>query len=335
METAFARHAFEGARSTPPRRRRRIGGSAALASAAALLFPLVTTRHSTASAFVNPSSSSQRVAPKVRRSRAASTPFSYESGKGVHAAPLFESTSGNESSDGYVCPKASTDDELVGGGGGRQLSRRSAVLRLAAFPAAAAAVSAATVTAAHAAEPEIDKSGQLFSPKAAMMGGGGSDAARGIKLTERDRSLEQTSRRGSERALTKGAGLVQDVYDARFIAYISRFLLNNDPAAKGWWLVRHSFALALCRISWYRNALVTIFTLEAQRAVSGLMEQRISGSHYTLQPILAQVCVWPWMPVCLCSCFTRFTQCILCNEFSVYSQFERFPQLCHNPGLIR
>ena len=80
---------------------------------------------------------------------------------------------------------------------------------------------------ANAGVAEIDsKSGELFSPKREMLGGGGSDLARGIKLQSRDIRNDSSS---------KYAASTQTVYDTRFITYLSRFLLNYDPAAGSWW----------------------------------------------------------------------------------------------------
>jgi len=58
-----------------------------------------------------------------------------------------------------------------------------------------------------------------------MMSGMGSDAARGNKLRESTRPTKSRTR----------SGPVQDVYEDRFIAYLGRFLLNYDPAARLWW----------------------------------------------------------------------------------------------------
>jgi hypothetical protein len=78
---------------------------------------------------------------------------------------------------------------------------------------------------ANAGKAEIDsKTGELFSPKSEMLGGGGSDLARGIKLESRTK--------GEFAAIDTP---VQYIYETRFITYLSRFLLNYDPAAKAWW----------------------------------------------------------------------------------------------------
>ena len=80
----------------------------------------------------------------------------------------------------------------------------------------------APLTSARAGLPELDQSGQLFSPRSAMLSGG-SEAARGIPL------------KGSRTYLKPGEAL-QTVYETRFITYLARFLLNFDPAANSWWM---------------------------------------------------------------------------------------------------
>lgn len=73
-----------------------------------------------------------------------------------------------------------------------------------------------------ASVPELDSStGQLFSPKSEMFSGG-SAAARGIPVTQRER--------------LKAGQVLQSIYETRFVAYLSRFLLNFDPATRAWWL---------------------------------------------------------------------------------------------------
>jgi len=110
-------------------------------------------------------------------------------------------------------------------------NRRDAILKLTAIPTAALLTSSALTDPASAAQPEIDKSGVLFSPKAKMLGGGGSDAARGIKIRDRTTDTAQ-----QKRSFAKSVGTIQSVYSVRFIAYLSRFILNFDPAARSWWL---------------------------------------------------------------------------------------------------
>ena len=77
---------------------------------------------------------------------------------------------------------------------------------------------------ANAGKAEIDsKSGELFSPKKDMIGGRGSDLARGIQL-ESKRSVSVSDNE-----------ILQSIYETRFITYLSRFLLSYDPAAAAWW----------------------------------------------------------------------------------------------------
>jgi len=81
---------------------------------------------------------------------------------------------------------------------------------------------------ANAGRPEIDsRSGELFTPRDKMIGGGGSDAARGIPLRSSTEPVVAVKK--------LGAGPIQNVYETRFIGYLSRFLLNYDPAAGKWW----------------------------------------------------------------------------------------------------
>jgi len=82
---------------------------------------------------------------------------------------------------------------------------------------------------ASAGKPEIDDiSGQLFTPSNKMISGGGSDAARGVKL--RSDNVVQNSK-----SSFRNIGVIQDVYEARFIGYLSKFLLTFDPSARLWW----------------------------------------------------------------------------------------------------
>lgn len=75
---------------------------------------------------------------------------------------------------------------------------------------------------------EIDTStGELFSPKNQMIKGGGSIGGRGIPLKKEQYNNKQS--------LLKTSGLIQSVYETRFITYLTRFLLVYDPAARAWW----------------------------------------------------------------------------------------------------
>lgn len=118
------------------------------------------------------------------------------------------------------------DEQLVDGHPAPSgMSRR----RLLQASASTALATAATFpNSAWAGKPELDSSGQLFSPKSEMMSGG-SQAARGISIER----TAQANRRGDR--LQPGQ-ILQSVYETRFIAYLSRFLLNFDPAAHAWWV---------------------------------------------------------------------------------------------------
>jgi solute carrier family 25 (mitochondrial phosphate transporter), member 3 len=85
------------------------------------------------------------------------------------------------------------------------------------------ATAAIPFSPAQAGVPELDQSGNLFTPKSEMIRGG-SDAARGVSLATR-----------SSATVIKPGQTMQTVYETRFIAYLSRFLLTFDPAANAWW----------------------------------------------------------------------------------------------------
>ena len=100
-----------------------------------------------------------------------------------------------------------------------EISRRSAIRSLAVSTALLPAIPAL------AGKPSLDQqTGELYSPKADMLSGG-SAAARGIKLMATK----------DETKLKPGQAL-QTVYETRFIAYLSRFLLTFDPSANAWWV---------------------------------------------------------------------------------------------------
>ena len=78
--------------------------------------------------------------------------------------------------------------------------------------------------------PEMDaKSGEQFVPRSEC-------ACNALKreATEDDRSRRR-------RRIATQSTTFQEVYDVRFVAYLSRFLLNYDPAAKAWFQVRFNF----------------------------------------------------------------------------------------------
>ncbi len=120
-------------------------------------------------------------------------------------------------------------------------SRRQALQFMGALAASSSLSLIATPQIANAGKPEIDSiSGQLFSPKNEMLGGGGSDMARGIQLQSRTstRMMNPNSYQNSRefsKSFAKGEGLLQPIYETRFITYLSRFLLNFDSASRSWW----------------------------------------------------------------------------------------------------
>jgi len=89
----------------------------------------------------------------------------------------------------------------------------------------AGAAAAVSPGSASAGVPELDSTGELYTPKSEMLTGG-SEAARGIPL----------SSSGGRRERLKPGEALQNVYPTRFIAYLSRFLLNFDAAAHAWWV---------------------------------------------------------------------------------------------------
>lgn len=77
---------------------------------------------------------------------------------------------------------------------------------------------------ASAGKPQVDDSGLLFAPKSEMTRGG-SALTRGFEL-----------QRNEKRSIAiKPGEAVQNIYETRFLTYLSRFLLNSDPAARTWW----------------------------------------------------------------------------------------------------
>jgi hypothetical protein len=120
---------------------------------------------------------------------------------------------------------SSTSSQSSSSSNNNELSRRTILLNL---------LTLTTLTQlpqSSVASSQIDASGQLYSPKSEMLSRGGSAAARGIKLPKKERA------KASGGDLLKKSGLIQDVYETRFVAYLTRFLLNFDPAAGAWWKV--------------------------------------------------------------------------------------------------
>eukprot|EP00977_Amphora_coffeiformis_P019850 scaffold7518_cov150-Amphora_coffeaeformis.AAC.2 len=106
------------------------------------------------------------------------------------------------------------------------LTRRSLLVKASTAAAAAAAGASTTVllppAAANAKGPEMDiNSGEQFVPKSEC------------PCMELKREPTQEDR-NKKKIASKTKGPIQNVYNVRFITYLSRFLLNYDPAAKAW-----------------------------------------------------------------------------------------------------
>lgn len=97
-------------------------------------------------------------------------------------------------------------------------SRRSVIIS--SIGLVVSAVAPPFVLPAAASIPEIDATGNLFTPKADMLKGG-SAAARGIPLA--NSSIQRT------------AELQASIYETRFVTYLARFLLNYEPSARAYW----------------------------------------------------------------------------------------------------
>ena len=107
-----------------------------------------------------------------------------------------------------------------------EVSRRAAVLRILSLTILSAGFPDSSSAS------EIDATGQLYTPKNEMIKGGGSASARGIRLKPVD---EKMSRDRKNKNLLKSSGLIQNLYETRFITYLARFLLVFDPSANAWW----------------------------------------------------------------------------------------------------
>jgi hypothetical protein len=66
-----------------------------------------------------------------------------------------------------------------------------------------------------------------------MIKGGGSTSARGTRLKPIEEKASKN--RKNESLLNSKSGLIQTVYETRFITYLARFLLVFDPSANAWW----------------------------------------------------------------------------------------------------
>ena len=128
--------------------------------------------------------------------------------------------------DNFASNKSDNDSSSVSQAKQPQLTRRRALQRAAGLTIAAAAATQSLVLPASAGVPEIDsRTGNLFTPKSEMLSGG-SAAARGIPF----------SRSSSSSAKPVPGQVLQSIYETRFIAYLSRFLLNFDPSARAYWV---------------------------------------------------------------------------------------------------
>ena len=139
-----------------------------------------------------------------------------------HCRPDSQTIDGNESSSIPDCQQELQQHQQKLSSS----SSRRSFLQNSAVSAAAVGVSIqqASTTAAWAGVAELDKStGSLYTPKKEMLSGG-SAAARGIRNSD---SFRPTLQPGQA---------LQQVYETRFIAYLSRFLINFDPAANAWWV---------------------------------------------------------------------------------------------------
>jgi len=106
-----------------------------------------------------------------------------------------------------------------------QSSRRLALATMTTSAAAVLVAAATSSSPAAASVAEIDKStGSLYTPKKEMLAGG-SAAARGVKINAAKNSSNKL----------KSGQQIQTVYETRFVAYLSRFLINFDDAANGFW----------------------------------------------------------------------------------------------------
>ena len=114
-----------------------------------------------------------------------------------------------------------------------ELSRRVAILRILSLSSKLLSISA-TAPAASASS-EIDGTGQLFTPKNEMIGGGGSASARGIPFKPIEEKRKSQETKENKKLLKRNTGLIQNVYETRFITYLARFLLVFDPSANAWW----------------------------------------------------------------------------------------------------
>ena len=107
-------------------------------------------------------------------------------------------------------------------------TRRTALSTMTTSAAAAALFFPSFSSPAVAGVAEIDKStGSLYTPKKQMLAGGSEAARGGIPV--------RNTFDGSPGEKLKSGEQIQTVYETRFIAYLSRFLINFDDAANSFW----------------------------------------------------------------------------------------------------
>jgi hypothetical protein len=134
-----------------------------------------------------------------------------------------------------------------------------------------------------AGKPELDKaSGQLYTPKSEMLSGG-SAAARGLTV--------ESKAPGSR--LKPGQAL-QTVYSTRFLAYLSRFLLNYDPAASAWWAnngLGDTWDITKSQTAAEREQIESTFAEFAESVEFGLADYFVGpyGSYSSLQAAKAGI----------------------------------------------
>ena len=237
--------------------------------------------------FSSRSASSSHRLPRSIHSKIPCTISSHNSGTKIPQGPSISITSlpachepntdADAATDLSRQTTTSTEMEDNAGEKVKDSSRRLAIQGLL---CAAIALPAAP---ALAGKPELDKaSGQLYTPKAEMLSGG-SAAARGITV--------ESKAPGSR--LKPGQAL-QTVYETRFLAYLSRFLINYDPAANAWWVnngLGDTWDIAKSQTAAEREQLKATFAEFAESVEFGLADYFVGpyGSYSSLQAAKAGI----------------------------------------------
>ena len=153
--------------------------------------------------------------PSIQPSKQWNTPGITRHEKMWYQNTLTDNNSDNDTNEPDKNPSETTNHPC----------RRRQVLQTILLAAVTTTTTTTTIpfSSALAGVPELDPSGELFTPKSEMIRGG-SDAARGISLTTKSSST-----------LIRPGQTMQTIYETRFIAYLSRFILTFDPAANAWW----------------------------------------------------------------------------------------------------